>query len=276
MADPLVILGCGFTGLEIARLALAEGSRVIGTTRTEAGPGRLHAGFERRIVPVLTRDVVDELVPAGARVVVAFPPDGQTDPAIAPALSAARVVYLSTTGVYGSARGRIDERTAVDPSEPRAALRLATEQAYREQGATVLRAAGIYGPGRGLHRRLLSGTFRIPDAGTNVVSRIHVTDLAKLALGVLASDDPKFAGSVFVVADDAPVPQIEVIRWLCARLELPLPASAPLEEVAETLRHDRAVDNRHIKRALSHSLDYPTYREGFEACWVVEGVNRPG
>ncbi len=64
--------------------------------------------------------------------------------------------------------------------------------------------------------------------------------------------------------------QIEVIRWLCDRLRLPLPSEAPLDEVAPTLRHDRAVDNAHIKRALSMSLEFPTYREGFEACLAAE------
>src|SRR5262249_40147588 len=100
--------------------------------------------------------------PADAPVLVAFAPDGRTDAALAPALARARVVYVSTTGVYGRARGHVDETTAVDPSEPRAADRLAAERAYRDLGATVLRAAGIYGPWRGLHRRLLGGDFKIP------------------------------------------------------------------------------------------------------------------
>src|SRR5258708_38627058 len=119
MAFPLIILGCGFTGLEVARLGL-DGligrADVIGTTRT-AGPADGVLGrIDRRVVPVLTREVVEALVPPGARVLVGFPPDGETDRAIAPALASARVVYLSTTGVYGSARGRVDEATDVDPS----------------------------------------------------------------------------------------------------------------------------------------------------------------
>jgi nucleoside-diphosphate-sugar epimerase len=220
----------------------------------------------------LTRPVVESLVPEGTRVVVAFAPDGRTDADIAPALAKARVVYVSTTGVYGRARGRVDETTATDPEEPRAAERLAAEQAFRDHGATVLRAAGIYGPGRGLHRRLMSGEFRIPGAGTNVVSRIHVTDLARFCLAMLGQGGEPYRGEAFVVADDAPVPQIEVIRWLCERLGLAMPDRAPIDEVAPTLRHDRSVDNARIKQALSSSLLYPTYREGFEACFAAEGV----
>jgi nucleoside-diphosphate-sugar epimerase len=269
MARRIVILGCGFVGLEVARLALARGLDVIGTTRGDSVRHDLGGKtFETRAVPVLTREWVASLALPDDGVLVTFPPDGRTDEDIAPALSGARIAYVSTTGVYGRARGRVDESTAVDPSEPRAKERLAAERAYLGRGATVLRAAGIYGPGRGLHRRLMSGAFRIPAGGTNVVSRIHVTDLARLALALL--DEDHLRGQTFVVADDAPVPQIEVIRWLCDRLRLPLPSEAPLDEVAPTLRHDRAVDNARIKRALSMSLEFPTYREGFEACLAAE------
>jgi nucleoside-diphosphate-sugar epimerase len=100
-----------------------------------------------------------------------------------------------------------------------------------------------------------------------VVSRIHVEDLSLL---VLAALDRAAPGEIFVVADDAPVPQIEVVRWLCARLGVEPPPAAPPEEIHETLRHNRAVDNAHIKRALGVTLRYPTYREGFEACLAVE------
>jgi nucleoside-diphosphate-sugar epimerase len=256
-------------GLEAARLALGEGSSVVGTTRGAARPD-LGPGFEMRTFPALTRDIVESLVQGGAKVLVTFAPDGRTDVEIAPALAGARVVYVSTTGVYGRARGRVDETTEVDPFEPRAAERLDAERAYRDHGATVLRAAGIYGPGRGLHRRLASGDFKIPETGNNVVSRIHVTDLARLCLAMLGSRGDAHRGEAFVAADDAPVPQIEVIRWLCDRLSLPLPPHAPLGEVAPTLRHDRSVDNTRLKRALAMSLTYPTYREGFEACFAAE------
>jgi nucleoside-diphosphate-sugar epimerase len=275
MARPLVVLGCGFVGREVARLAAGRGFDVIGTTRgapdeVSRAPRLEARSFEMRVVPVLTRAIAEELVPRGAAVLVAFAPDGRTDAEIAPVLAEARVVYISTTGVYGRARGHVDESTEVDPSEPRAAERLAAERAYRDRGATVLRAAGIYGPFRGLHRRLLEGTFRIPGSGTNVVSRIHVTDLATWCLAMLGPPGEPHRGEVFVAADDAPVPQMEVIRWLCARLHLELPPEAPIDQVAPTLRHDRAVDNSRIKRALSSSMIYPTYREGFEACLAAE------
>ena len=84
----------------------------------------------------------------------------------------------------------------MDPSEPRAAARLEAERIYLDLGATILRAAGIYGPGRGLHRRIIAGTFHLPGTGENTVSRIHVTDLAHahvMALGRLLAGAPSLA-----------------------------------------------------------------------------------
>ena len=143
--DSLVILGCGFTGSEVARQALARGMNVIATTRSPDRASELQSlGSAVHASPTLSRESVAEIVPVGAGVLVAFAPDGQTDAHIAPALThAERVVYISTTGVYGSATGRVDESTPVDAAEPRAAARLAAESAYLDLGATVLRAAGI-------------------------------------------------------------------------------------------------------------------------------------
>src|SRR6185295_16011930 len=112
MHRPLVILGCGFVGMEAARLGLLEGRPVIGTTRGSVRACEV-AGrkFETRVASVLTTELVRSLAPRDAAVLVGFAPDGRTDAEIAPALSHARVVYVSTTGVYGGARGRVDEST---------------------------------------------------------------------------------------------------------------------------------------------------------------------
>jgi len=266
---PLILLGCGFTGTAALRLAVARGTPVLAVTRSAEHAAALTAlDFPARATGPLTAEVARALVPAGAHVLIAFPPAG-ADAAIAPALEhAAAVVYISSTGVYGEASGHIDEDTPVDPSSPRAAPRLAAEDAYRAVGAVILRASAIYGPGRGLHLRLLRGEHRLTGDGHNVISRIHVDDLARLALAALERATP---GAVFNVADDTPVPQLEVVTWLCQRLGLPLPESAPAREVPDTLRHDRAVDGGRIQRALGITLAYPDYRRGFEACLAVDG-----
>jgi nucleoside-diphosphate-sugar epimerase len=226
-------------------------------------------GIDVRVTARLDAEMGLSLVNDKARVLVTYPPDPATDQIILPLLSQARsAVYVSSTGVYGNASGRIDESTPVDPTEPRASARLAAESLARAAGAVILRAAAIYGPGRGLHVRLQRGEHRIAEGGRSVVSRIHVEDLARFSLAAL-DRGPK--GEVFVVADDAPVPQAEVITWLCERLGVPLPAEVPREQLPATLQNDRRIDARKIQQTLGVSLLYPNYREGFANCFEVEG-----
>lgn len=270
MTPPLlVVLGCGFTGTEAARQHIAHGGRVIATTRDPARAERLRTGgLDAHALAALDGAWVRTHVSEGARVLATFPPDGETDACVVAALpSSCRCVYLSTTGVYGARRGVIDADTPTDDASPKAHTRLDAERCWRARGAVVLRAAGIYGPSRGLHRRLLDGTFRLPDDGDKVVSRIHVEDLAALCLAALERGPNDTA---WPVADDAPTPQVEVVRWLAARLGVPMPPRAPVEAVPETLRHHRIVDNRAVKVVLGATLRYPTWREGFERCLAVE------
>ena len=259
---PLVILGCGFLGRAVARQVRASGRVVIGTVRTEEAARVLRGeGIDARVMVALDAEGLGALARPDADLLVAFPPDGVTDAALtSSALTARHTVYISSTAVYGEARGDVDETTPIDVRLPRAALRFAAETAWRARGAVVLRAAGIYGPGRGIHVRIANGVFRTPGDGSNVVSRIHVDDLATLVLAALERGRP---GAVYVAADDTPVPQIEAIRFVCEVLGRPMPPSVPLAEASETLRHDRHVRNAAARRDLAWAPRFPSYREGF-------------
>ena len=270
MTESLVILGCGFTGIAAARLWLHAGGRVVGTTRSVARAESLaRVGIDVRVLPRLDVDNGLSLIDEKTSVLVTYPPDAETDQSILPLLSRARAaVYISSTGVYGNASGHIDESTPVDLTEPRAALRFSAEALALDAGAVVLRAAAIYGPGRGLHVRLARGEHRIAEGGRSVVSRIHVEDLARFCIAALERGPKR---EVFVVADDAPVPQAEVITWLCEKLGVPLPAEIPREQLPATLQNDRRINARKIQRVFGLSLHFPTYREGFTNCFELEG-----
>jgi nucleoside-diphosphate-sugar epimerase len=164
--------------------------------------------------------------------------------------------------VYGASTGVVDDDTEAVPDEPRARQRLAAEGLWRAASAVVLRAPGIYGPDSGLHHRLATGGYRLPGDGSGVVSRIHVDDLGALLLAALDRGRP---GAVHVVGDLAPTPHVEVVRFLCDRLGLPMPPSAPLDEVSPTLRRGRRVDPSPALAALGVTLRHPTYRDGYGA-----------
>jgi nucleoside-diphosphate-sugar epimerase len=263
----LVIVGVGLVGRELARLAAAS-RELVGTTRSpERALGLRREGIAPLVADPLTSGAIAR-VAAAADVVVTFPPDGRSDARVAAGCRAARrVVYVSSTAVYGAAHEKIDASTPIAPDSSRALRRAEAEEVWREAGATIVRAPAIYGPSSGLHVRLLRNAYNLPGNGSNVTSRIHVADLAAILLAALERG-PR--GATYVVGDLEPAPQREVVEWLCKRLGLALPPSIPLEQAPETLRSSRAVDSREALEALGVTLRYPTYREGFGA--ALDGV----
>lgn len=258
-AVDVLVLGCGFTGSAVARRARDEGRTVLATVRSaERARALEEAGFSVLAAPSLDARIAAHVAPR-THVVVAFPPDGESDARVAPALASARAVtYISSTGVYGERTGRIDDETPLPPRPSERAQRILQAEAhYRAVGATVLRCPGIYGATRGLHHRVQRGEHTIPGDGSRTLSRIHVEDLASF---VLAAADKR--GETYVVGDREPAPHIEVVRFICERYGLPLPPSLPWEAVHESLRADRAVDPSRALRELGVTLRFPSYREG--------------
>lgn len=264
MTPPLVLLGSGYT---LTRLAVAEaraGRDVLAATRDASRRAELERAGARvtELEDALTRT-------AGAHVVVSVPPDAGLDTRIASALvghAPARLVYLSSTGVYGRARGHVDEDTPVELSTPSSRERIEAESRYLPLGAMVMRIAGIYGPGRGMHTRLLSGALRLPEGGGRI-SRIYVDDLVESIRVVLTRGEP---GALYCVADDRAAPTDEPVAWLSQRLGVPMPPRIPLEQLNETVRGDRAISNARLK-SLGWAPRYPDFIAGYTALLAAEG-----
>lgn len=267
----LLLLGCGYTGLELVRQGRALGWAVSATTRSREHVAAIEAaGARALLLPELDDAALRSEVDASTALIASYPPDAAADARFAPlARGAYASAYVSSTGVFGATQGHIDDHTATAPDTPRTVERLTAEGLWRGAGATVLRAAAIYGPGRGQHERVRSGSARIAGDGRHHICRIHVEDLAHALLRVVSL---RLGPDSYVIADDCPAEQGEVIRFLAARLGVPVPASVPLESAPETLRHDRRIDAARLKRDAQLHWRYPTFREGFEACLQAEAA----
>jgi nucleoside-diphosphate-sugar epimerase len=182
----------------------------------------------------------------------------------------ARVVYLSTTGVYGETR-EVNEHTPPAPKTERELVRTAAERAVAEGPwpSLILRPAAIYGPGRGVHAAVRAGNFRVPPDGTRMTSRIHVDDLAEHVVRGLFSE----LQGAYPVADEEPCSSLQVAQWSAELLGMMLPPGAADDALSETRRADRRVDGSAIRRLLGITLRYPSYRAGIPAC--LEEETRP-
>lgn len=270
----IFILGCGYTGSRVAQLLLDRGIEVGGCARSLRGLAELTAQGLRPIEfnvedPASLGELAERLEP-GTRLLYSIPtlrgPEGRWEPA-AEILAAvghklSRVVYLSTTGVYGSAT-RVDETTALDPATDRQRLRMDAEEAVSAGPwqSLILRPAAIYGPGRGVQVALPAGEYKLVGDGSSFISRIHVDDLAAIATAALLSE----LTGAYPVADEEPCSSLEIAEFCASLIGLKNLESVTSEEVSETRRSNRQVDGRAIRELLGVELQFPSYRQGIPA-----------
>jgi len=191
-----------------------------------------------------------------------------------------RLVYISTSGVYGDCAGaRIDETRALHPATARAVRRVDAERRLRVFGrragvvVSILRAPGIYGADRLPLARLQQRTPALCAADDVFTNHIHADDLALLACAALrhgranraynASDDSEMKmGEYFdLVADRYCLPRApRVSRAEAGRLLSPVQLSF--------LSESRRLANRRIKQELHAKLRYPRVEDGLEAAWT--------
>ncbi len=195
--------------------------------------------------------------------------------------SVTRVVYISTTGVYGPHDGEwVDELTLPDPQRDGGRASLAAEQILAEhplgRRSVILRMAGLYGPGRVPHLDKLRAGEPLPVPRDGWLNLIHVDDAARIVVAADAwlaartsSVDAVADGPhIFCVADGAPVRRDHYYREAARRLGAPPPqfaAPPPNSPVTARAGANRRVRNQKMRETFHLALDFPTYREGLAA-----------
>ena len=210
------------------------------------------------------------------------PQTGTTDPRTGHLLAAlesrgilpARVVYVSTSGVYGDCGGAwVDESRAVHPQTDRARRRVDAERGLalwcsaRGVALVILRAPGIYAADRLPLARLRAGTPVLRDEDDVYTNHIHAEDLADIV--VRALEDAAPAG-IYNASDDSDQRMGEWLDLVAERAGLPRPpriarreASARIEPgLLSFMSESRRLVNRRLKETLGVRLRYPTVREG--------------
>jgi nucleoside-diphosphate-sugar epimerase len=272
----LLCLGLGYSALHYLQLARPE--RAYGTVR-ESGAVPALPGLRTTTFDLANAELKDALQ-AASEILVSIPPGETGDPVLQQFANVlprgARIVYLSSLGVYGDTRGAIvDEESVCRPQFPRSQARLAAEQAWikaakeRQATLTLLRLAGIYGPGRNALVALMRGEAKRIVKPGQVFNRVHVADIAQ-AIGAAFANDP---GGIFNVADDEPSPPGDPVAFAAQLVGIEPPPEVPFDQARRSMtpmalsfyEECRRADNSKLKSALGVRLRYPTYREGLRA-----------
>jgi len=179
-----------------------------------------------------------------------------------------RVVYASTTGVYGDCGGaRIDETRTPAPATPRARRRVAAERRLRRAtargalAATIARIPGIYAADRLPLARLEKRTPALIDADDVYTSHIHADDLAAIILRLATHGRPS---RVIHASDDS---ELKMAAYFDRVAEAFGVARAPRVSRADAerqldplllsfMRESRRLSNRRLKSELRVRLRY--------------------
>ncbi|MBI3157000.1 MAG: SDR family oxidoreductase [Burkholderiales bacterium] len=282
----LLIVGCGDIGLRVLR-EISSGWRVLALTSQPARRAELRAAGALPLVGDLDQPrTLGRLARLADAVLHLAPPPsaGRLDTrsrhllqALARGARVRRLVYASTTGVYGDAGGaRVDETWPPHPATARAHRRADAEAQWRWAGrrlgiaVTILRVPGIYaadragGDPRDRVRRAAPVLVADDDVFTN---HIHADDLARACIAALHRGAPQ---RIVNVCDDSELKMGDYFDLVAELHGLPRPPRLARDEARRQLSpmtlsfmgESRRLANARMKRELRLRLRYPTVREG--------------
>lgn len=285
----LLIVGCGDIGLRVAAL-LRHRWRLIALTSSPARCAALRAaGIEPLVGDLDAPATLARLAGlADALLHLAPPPSqGDTDTRTANLVRALarhgrvrRIVYGSTTGVYGDcADARIDETRAPNPTTARALRRVDAERRLRWYGrafgarVTLLRIPGIYAANRaGGHprERLARGTPVLAAEDDVHTNHIHADDLARACVLALHRGLPQ---RVVDVCDDTDLKMGDYFDLAADLAGVPRPRRVSRADASgefspmqlSFMGESRRIGNDRLKRELGLRLRYPTVETGLLA-----------
>jgi nucleoside-diphosphate-sugar epimerase len=297
MNQTRILIGCGYLGSRVAKYWRAAGDDVIATSRHEhLSPEMIATGvFPARAdvtrpdtlkwlqyAPALSGQAVKSLIysvgydhNAGPDIHTVYAEGLQNVLAALPS-SAGRVIYISTTGVYGPASGEwVDENTPTNPQRDGGRASLAAEQMLAAhpigKRSIILRLAGIYGPNRipYIDKLLANEPLAVPTEGW--LNLIHVDDAAAIVVAIdkWAAENPITNGpAVFCVSDGHPVVRGDYYREVARLSGTAKPRFVepdPNSPAAQRARSDKRISNRKLVETLNYDFRYPNYRTGLAA-----------
>ncbi|MFN0040589.1 MAG: SDR family oxidoreductase [Burkholderiales bacterium] len=293
----MLIVGCGDVGLRMVR-SLKGRWRIFALTRSVDRCALLR---EEGVIPVMGDldypESLERIAGLAQDVMHLAPPpsSGAADPRTANLVRALskrgslpqRLVYLSTSGVYGDCGGAmVDETRRVMPGTDRARRRLDAERRLRSWGAdsavqvSILRTPGIYAAERLPLARLARGTPALVADQDPYTNHIHADDLARITIAALIRGG---GGRIYNASDDSVLKMGEYFDLVAEHFSLPPPPrvqwGVALEDIPEPMlsfmRESRRLSNGRLKRELRIRLQFPVVENGIRAARMAAGICQP-
>ena len=290
----VLIVGCGDIGMRIlpllqrqlfesAHLPGPAAYRVFATTSQPERCAQLRAAGAIPLVANLDQPAtLARLAGLASLVIYLAPPpstgtiDSRSRHLAAVLTQRTRLVYVSTSGVYGDCAGDvISETRKVQPLNPRAVRRLDAEQVWRgwarRTGSRlcILRVPGIYAASRLPLERLRTGTPALSPQQDVYTNHIHADDLARLTVKAMLHGSPN---RIYHAVDDSQLLMGEYFDLVADRFGLQRPPRLMRSELERQvsamllsfMSESRRMTNERIRRELGFSLLYPQVAQGLD------------
>lgn len=272
----ILIIGCGDVGMRLLPL-LVKKYRVFAITSQAARHSELRQAGALPITANLDHPQSLRRLAGLANIVIHLAPpkaegieDQRTNNLVAILPDKCRLVYVSTTGVYGHCDGDVfDEVRAVAPTNARAVRRVSAENSLRrwairtQSHLAILRVPGIYADNRLPLERLNKATPALIEEDDVYTNHIHADDLASL---IYISIFRSSANRIYHAVDDSDLKMAEYFDVVADAFQLPRPPRLPRSELAQQvspvllsfMSESRRLLNYRMKAELGMRLRYPT------------------
>lgn len=269
----VLLAGCGDIGLGLGQQLTGLGFSVTGLKRSP----HQNAGFAIVQGDLLAPKTLDVLADSYDFIVYTATPSEMTSQAyeniyvkglnhlLAVTQPRECLLLVSSTGVYHQSKGEwVNESSQTSPTRFSGQWLLKGEQLAFSQCAntTVVRFAGIYGPGR---LRLINKVQRgcsVVESPPKYTNRIHRDDCVGMLQFLI---EQQLAGkplaSIYIGADHSAAPEHEVLDFIALQLGLSLPVRESVKDPQSVNQNKRCSNERILK--LGYQFQYPSYKEGY-------------
>lgn len=282
--NKILIVGCGDIAMRVSRL-LQPNVQVYGLVRNPAYLEKLRVAGIIPLVGDLDQRHTLKRISGIADTLLHFAPPPtaqnlQTDftdirtrnllAALSQGSLPRRLIYISTSGVYGDCNGEIvNETRPTNAQNARAKLRMDAEQQIRHWAkrnrvhASILRVPGIYSADRLPVERIKKGTPAIIEMEDSYTNHIHADDLARCVVSALQHAKPN---RIYHTVDDSQMKMGAYFDAVATAFNLPLSPRVTRAEAQTVLspmllsfmNESRRLSNTRMKQELKFVMRYPT------------------
>lgn len=217
----LCLIGCGWLGKPLAKNLLPEGYKLLVTTASDKSPDFLDDGISYITFDLIQDPFSPEILKADV-LIYTIPP--------LPLMAVKnffnhipldkKIIFTSSTSVYGKNLGSVDESFALDSENTQSPLLVETENYLKERfkNITILRLGGLYGEKR--HPVYFLSGKKDLTTGQEFLHLAHQDDCI-LAIKKIISNEAW--GETINVISDLRVSKKDYYTDMAQKLSLPLP-----------------------------------------------------